>query len=1719
MLGALGLAVGAAIAGTVSPGKAGRTVTASPQVKQKLAKLANRFIQNGGQWDSRAKFMARAKNLNVWFEDDGVIYDYYRDVTSKGGSTREGQAMKMSFVGANPAAKTIGVDKLGIKTDFLTQGKRKMPPVESYSEVLSKNVYAGIDVRGYMDQNMPRYDLVVAPGANPAQIKLAFKGAESVRVKGSEIVLGTRVGDLHQGKLVAFQVINGARKDVEANFKLSGKQVCFQIGKYDHSKALVIDPLVYGSYYGGDSPAGWDEVRAVVADNNGGTYLTGSTWSSRFPAIFGPYGFNLQGSRDAFITKFQGDAYSHDYAAYLGGSLDDFGQYIQVDPFGDVWIAGRTQSSDFPGNSRRNVQFITTSAPFPTNGTFRLQYNAPGGPSTVRIPFNATAADIQTALEGIFGVGNSDVTLVSGGPTANTPSRFRVSLANQFPLLLSLGENRLTPRYQADKRPVNQSQVLQVDPSGNAPTAGTYTLTMNALTTVPLAFNANAAAIQAALAAITTGGATNVQVVNTARPTNNAAYPYLISFADGIALSPISVNNGGLTGGLLQIAQSDSYTVSWDQTSTKPTGGSFFMWVTTQFGFGPTGTMTWNTNAVNMEPAINGAGSVGAGNAYCFPVFPPAPATPPTTLPNRNMVVNFIGALLDTNTAVAFSPPGFPSGNNGLTPRPGMTFTKFSDIFVTRFRQSATTVLDPFPTKGVFFGGDLDETLAGFAVRPNDNPNPNDPIEMVLAGNTDNGNPIPDIPQPFSSNAWIARYHVIGGVIVRMDNTTRYVTSQTTIDMRGVAIDASGAVYVAGTVHSAGNFDTAVNPVFDTTLGVFDGGRLLRRNDIFARKYSPTGALVYSCLIGGNQDDVAGGWDFDLAHNVINTGSAIAVDNLGNAYITGISGSFNFPRTRGVFGEVFDNSANVTVTKLNTDASQIVYSTNLKTQFTSIPAGIAVDAQGNAFITGNIDPNIWFPENHGVTPGDPDQPDTNFVGVIQTTPDALDPIYDFPALPALITCEPWINVLNTTGTQLLYGSYLGGQLDDKVFAPYVDKFGDVWSAGWTDSARAYVLFSSTGTAVPHVVTNIALPPALISPLAFKAHGDQGGSISFNSSFGDWAPFPNFALSKVSMSYNRDGFLIKYRVGLASVQNVTLNPTTIPGGLGASTVGTVTLTSPAPLGGADITVQLDNPGAASFDSASQVTETTINIASGGTTGTFTVFSHAVPSNSQVQVKAIYLGSFKIAQLTVIPWLQNLAITPTTVIGGTQANVRVTLAAPAPAGGADVTMSSDNTGLIGFTPIVINVPAGQTSVVSPVNTGGVSVTTVTHITATLLGVSKTQSLTLTPCTLKNLTFNPISVAGGTSTTGTLNLNGKAGSDFTVDMTVSPNSSTPGYTVTTPVTFHVGDSSATFTVNTVFEAQHTTVTVTATRQPQGNYVFSSVTGTFSVESSDLVDFTIAPNPVNGGTGAVGTVTISAAAQTGGVIVNLSSSDPTVATVPATVVVAEGANTANFDITTISRALDHSVVITATRGSVVLSKTLVVNGVAFTLDVQPSTLVGGITNGVGTITLDREAPAEGVTINLVSSDPAAASVPASITITSGTTGTFAVTSHTVNSFHNVTITGTVNGGTATSNTVIQVEPITVASIVFNPSTVRGTRTTVCTITLSGDVPPNTLVTLSASNPNLLNLPAGVRFDAQHPRQVSFTVLANRVTRNLTTIVTANINGSTASTAVTVTR
>jgi len=410
LLGATALATCYAFAGPPEQTQRDSSKLTVGQAQDRLNRVQHRFIQNQGQWDPSAKFLARAKNLHTWLLSDGVAYDYFKIAKTSEGVTSSGQAIKMTFVGANKGVPVVGADPKTIVTDYLT-GKHAKVTAKSYGEAYARSVYPGVDVRNYYENGNIRYDFIVAPGADASRIQLGFKGANSVKVANNEILLGTQIGTMKQGQLEAYQVINGRRHPVAASFVLKkNNSVAIQLGPYDKTSQLTIDPLVYGSYYGGDD--GMDAVTSVTADTSGGVYMTGWTQAAQFPNIYGPYGFNVQ-AQDSFVTKLQGDAYFHDYAAYLGGANNDAGVSIKLDPSNNVWVLGQTFSADFPGNTRHNIQFLEVQVGGATGGTFRLRFR---NFLTSQLPWNATPAQVNAALNAIPPLaGKVSVTLFRGG--------------------------------------------------------------------------------------------------------------------------------------------------------------------------------------------------------------------------------------------------------------------------------------------------------------------------------------------------------------------------------------------------------------------------------------------------------------------------------------------------------------------------------------------------------------------------------------------------------------------------------------------------------------------------------------------------------------------------------------------------------------------------------------------------------------------------------------------------------------------------------------------------------------------------------------------------------------------------------------------------------------------------------------------------------------------------------------------------------------------------------------------------------------------------------------------------------------------------------------------------------------------------------------------------------------------------------------------------------
>ncbi len=260
------------------------------------------------------------------------------------------EQLRMQIVGADPQGRAAGVNPLVTKINYFIGNDPNQwhTNVPTFGKVQYEEVYPGIDLVYYGQGRDLEYDFVVSPGANPNQIALSFSGADSIELDDAgNLVLHVGDNQIVQNAPYLYQDINGGRKEVAGSFVLSTGYsgfVTFDIGDYDATRPLVIDPVVvaFSTYLGGP---GADRVYDLAADPTGSVVVTGNA-KSGFPVV-NPL-FNYGGSDDAFVAKFSADGATLLYSTYLGGSYYDKAYGIAVDGKGAAYITGVSESSNFP---------------------------------------------------------------------------------------------------------------------------------------------------------------------------------------------------------------------------------------------------------------------------------------------------------------------------------------------------------------------------------------------------------------------------------------------------------------------------------------------------------------------------------------------------------------------------------------------------------------------------------------------------------------------------------------------------------------------------------------------------------------------------------------------------------------------------------------------------------------------------------------------------------------------------------------------------------------------------------------------------------------------------------------------------------------------------------------------------------------------------------------------------------------------------------------------------------------------------------------------------------------------------------------------------------------------------------------------------------------------------------------------------------------------------
>jgi hypothetical protein len=331
-----------------------------PEEKQKFQAATGgpAFIENKGQWHPDVLYLCRLGGLDAWITKWGVSYTFFKLEEKPSAQAREpflrekfgrreveliGHRVLMKLRGCAAHPQREGREMLEGYYNYLigNDPTRHATYVRRYKEAWVKGVYAGIDMRYYLEGGRLRYDWVVEPGGDPSQIVFGLEGSEKTYIDSEgRLVFTTRFGEV---KLAELRVYQGDR-EITGRFVERPGGWGIVVGSYDPTQLLVIDPLVYSTYIGG---SWYDAGHAIAVDGSGNAYVTGWTDSPNYDVTPGAFQTRNGGRQDVFVTKLNAAGTALVYSTYIGGSDDDRGYAIAVDGSGYAYVTGVTSSTDY----------------------------------------------------------------------------------------------------------------------------------------------------------------------------------------------------------------------------------------------------------------------------------------------------------------------------------------------------------------------------------------------------------------------------------------------------------------------------------------------------------------------------------------------------------------------------------------------------------------------------------------------------------------------------------------------------------------------------------------------------------------------------------------------------------------------------------------------------------------------------------------------------------------------------------------------------------------------------------------------------------------------------------------------------------------------------------------------------------------------------------------------------------------------------------------------------------------------------------------------------------------------------------------------------------------------------------------------------------------------------------------------------------------------------
>jgi len=346
------------------------------------------FIENKGQWGDWFQYRATTSGADIMLEKDGFRYILGEpSIKNKVDSFHLGQikqppllkfhVYKVTFEGANTHAEITGKKPQTTYNNYFlgNDSTRWKSGIHPCLAVDYTHLYDGIDMHVSSDKGYLMYEFMVQPKADAGQIKMRFDGQTNLKLKNGKLTIHTTVGDIEELKPYVYQYVNDQRVDVPCDYQLTDNILTFNFpNDYDHSQLLVIDPTVVFCTLTGSTADNWGFTATYDAEGDfyAGGLVNTLAYGGSFPVTTGAFQTTFGGGYTEFepgTGPYTGDeivpAYAADisiikynptcsgklYATYIGGSGNDHTHSMIVDATGNLIIAGRTKSLDYPTTS------------------------------------------------------------------------------------------------------------------------------------------------------------------------------------------------------------------------------------------------------------------------------------------------------------------------------------------------------------------------------------------------------------------------------------------------------------------------------------------------------------------------------------------------------------------------------------------------------------------------------------------------------------------------------------------------------------------------------------------------------------------------------------------------------------------------------------------------------------------------------------------------------------------------------------------------------------------------------------------------------------------------------------------------------------------------------------------------------------------------------------------------------------------------------------------------------------------------------------------------------------------------------------------------------------------------------------------------------------------------------------------------------------------------